>query len=1324
MFLILAIAIGAGVAIGGLWVHDTYFPSAARCLEKARSRFDKAEQVYAHDPTAAEPLYLDVDEQLDQMAERATKDDTATNVQGFLLRAKVLLRRARIAGAREKAEGKAHDADSESVKHDTVALGIYHEMLEKYDRSNVDAASYLLDYYMAIDDVGRAEQYAPILAAYQPAEGEKITPELVTRQAASHYLLADKYLRGPNPQPALALRAMEAIEKLPPPDGSTNLKKEKRWREYAIEARAWKVRLDMARKQAAQGAPPAKGAVADDPAAQLRAKIAEGIARAQADVKAPLVPADDKNPAMPALARLNPTNVRGILDFLTLAIENSTSKEEIIERADLLLTVCEQLIAGKKTRQTTFTAVANHLAKLPTLVDQPAKERNDPNLGLSTDEWRGIEDRLRKVIEVAVAAGASIPPDCCLELARKARAGRRWEDMEKSAKQGLDLARKNKLAPDAATVLNLHAEAAWALFAQNKTADAEEHLKAMRNKPGVARMANVIDGLAAVREGRLEAGVLNLAASQQDPRFARSLLPVLGLARAFQGLGDPSRALLQFNKLDAAYKALDQLSEEERMLAAEFFPSADAVSLEELRCHLALNQVEPALAYKKRLESRPLGLAARLLVINHYLAAGRGEMAKGNTLDARDLFDAADKELKAVPQEARGEPAVVWANVLLTASRSGAGNVDKAEQMLKDHVASHPSFESHLLLVRWLEGRKRLDAANAVLADMDTRFADRKPAIAAMRARLGLLAGQGDLGRLVALFPGPADDASGDVLQVLYLTGADGNGKPRTLLDALLGWHDSRMLLNLWNGEKAQAAGKLEDAIHAYGQALLPSRYQREAQTGLLTSLVALADKDSPKRALDLIQDLRHDTPQDPALLAAYAEMSLRLDAIQGPASMEAALSDLERVLAPLNRRAVAADLKARGYYVAGRPDLTRAEAARALQLDPAYAPVLALAARVAAETENYEACQTYAEELERALYGTPDAKREAPVVAAPRGVLDRPLPTAIDGQYWRAVAAEHLGRKQEAQRLYETLIDKHPTVAAGYLGLAKLRERAKDMPGALASALASVRQWRAKNPKDSAGAAAEVRLLVLSNKIDEAQKAGDAYAGDNAAALVTVGRAFLAAKAYNQAEAYGRRALQAAKEKADTVAAQLVIGDACRARALAQAHEARKNDVEKALAAYKAAWALTPGNPAAGYPLASLQALECNEGDAAYAVVQSARKGLNGERMVSGDRLSVDQLETLADVYRIAKHTGDSVMLLQEAVKQHYKREPRVLLRLGLAYRDQKMLGNASAVLLQAEQAALERADAAPADQKSRWEAVAEKARMEREKLDGKPKK
>jgi tetratricopeptide (TPR) repeat protein len=1357
LFFLVAIVIGGAAGIGGYWAYDTYFPPPERLLDKAKEKFDKGNQAYQDKHLdQARKLYEECNAYLGQLNRKVEAGEAKdfNMAPAHLLHYRVLAKLYTFQKEDDAKAGKANDPDSPSATLAKQSNAALNQVLQS-DRNNAEAAAILLDKCFAEDDLDKGEFYAETLVKVkleELAQGEEskyfdikslqmetttsentLLKELPSRIAASHFLMARRALRGPNPKPELALEHLRAIEAM-----SIGGKKDKRWRELALETQALKIRLDMARQQAASGVKQAKGVVKEDVAKELAAKIDEGMAKAKKDT-AEQVPGDGTNPPTPYLASLNPTNVRGVLDFLVTAIETSTTKEEVIERANLLLVACDQIVSVKKPREASVKAVAAHLAQLPGAVDKPAEQRKVPALRLLAADWAPIEGRMIKVVETTTTAGAALDPEAYLELARKAHKDGRWKDAEEMAKRGLEVARKNKQDEKFTVVKQLHGEAAWAMFMQHKTAAAEAHLAVMRKERGLARTANMIDGLTAVREGRHETGVRNLVAAQQDPRYARSVIAIMGLARAYEGLSQMDRALVNLRKLDAIYKSSDTLTDEERTLAADFLPDADTVALEAMRCHLALNQVEPALEYKKRLEQRPNGMAARMLLINHYVTAGREELARGNPLDARDDFDAARKELALARKTNPDEPALVWADIILTASqpdlsrpfglqasagspKAGPSSVEKAEEALKSYVAKRGDFPSHLLWVRWLESQGRYDDAAKVLGDMEQHFGDRKKVIEALKARLALVRDRSsEAGKLVAALRGSMPDLNGDVLQVLYLLNETGT-RSHTLLDTVLGLNESNVLFHLWDGQRKQHAGQYADAVRSYGRALTPGRYQAEAQIGLLTSLLALADKDSPRSAAELIDELRRDNIADPVVLLAYAEMNRRLDNVlqgrDGRDSMEAGCRMLERALG--RDSAVAADFLARGFYAAGRADLARSEVERALQLNREYPPALALAARVAAEAGDHEACLSYAEDLERVLYGTPEGKREAPVAAAPHSVLDRTPPTMVTAHYWRAAALEALGRKEEAKRVYQDMMAKHPNLSTGYLGLAGMRERAGDLPGALEY----VRQWREKNPADAEGLTAEVRLLVKAGKLADAEQAAEGYAkGKDATSMLVAARAFAAARAYDQAEAYGRKAVEGASQNRAILAeANLVVGDACMDRARSKQGDARKADVEKALAAYKAVWALQPGNPAAGLHMAYLQAKEQNEADAAYAVAQQARKGLYSQRMIGGDRLSLEQLDILGDVYRLSKHAGDAVALFREAVKR-YPQEPGVHLQLGLAYRDQRMVREAMSALSQAQLTAQQRADTAKdADQKARWQSIADNARKEREKLEIKP--
>jgi tetratricopeptide (TPR) repeat protein len=1326
----MAILIGGGLGAGGLWVYYTYFPPPDYLLTKAEDKYQQAEEKLQANQTAnAEKLYKEANAYLVKL-ENDGKD--ANNPKAYLLKSKVLYRLSTLAAKTDQGT-----AGSESVK---LAYEHNNALLEtlRHDPENGEAAGILFTKCMADDDLDKAEFYAEAVAKYKPEEGKDFG-DMATRVAAAHYILGKAALRGPSPRPDIALEHLRQIEETLP-----QAKDEpRRWRELALEAQALKMSLDLAKKRETAPAKPAPGKapVEDKRAEELQRKIVAGVERAKADLAHTENTADGVKATLPTL---NPTNMRGVLDFLLLSIETATTKAELQERANLLLQVCDQLTDVKAPREATTRAVAAHLAQLPTAVDKPAAERKVPALRLLAADWKPMEDRMRKIVQ-GLPAGANLDPDAYLELARKAHKDNRWKDAEEMAKKGLELAANNKKYAGTAA---LHGEATWALFMQGKMQAAEPHLAAMRKERGLARTANFIDGLSAVREGRLETGIKNLVTAQQDPRYARSPLVFMGLARAYEGTGQTERALTMLRKLENAYKNADQLNDEERVLAADFLPDADSVNFEIFRSLLKLNQIEEALKYKEKLDKRAAGLAARILLINYYVNQGREALAQSNLLDARDAFASARQELKIAQVTYPNEPALVWADIVLIGSqpdmsrpfglqasagapKTGLTALEQAERKLHDYVEKKNDFESHLLWVRWLESQGRYDDTDAALAKMAEAFPDHAKQIESLKARLALVRSRSsEAAKLVDVLRGKPSDSAGDVLQVLYLTAQGEPSAKSQTLNTVLGKHESNVLSYLWRGQLAQQAGKYAEAAYAYGRALPPSRYQAEAQVGLLTSLLALADKDSPKEAAKVIDELRRDNSIDPVVLLAYAEMSRRLDSIQGRDGMEGGLRLLERVLASQKQQnaAVAADFLARGYYAAGRADLARTEAARALQIDPSYAPALALSARLAAEAEDWDACLANAEELERSLYGTPAARAEADRGPAPHSVLDRTQPTMTEANAWRAVALEHLGRTEEAKRVYQELVKRHPKLSTGYLGLATMREHAKDMPGALEY----VRQWRGQNPTDRRGLAAEVRLLVKAGKVDEANKSAEQFVADSMkakdadehAALLTVARAFASARAYDQAEEWGRKAVAAADKKGKdaVIAAQMVVGNACLARAMAEQGDARKADVDKAIAAYQAVWTLVPGHRGAGIRMAYLRAKERKEGDAAYQTAQDARKGRYSQKMLGGDRLSVDELESLSEVYRASKHAPEATMLLREAAKR-YPQEPKVYYQLGLAYRDQRMVRDAVLTLNQAQLSAQQKADAAKdPDQKARWQAMADEARTEREKLEVKP--
>jgi tetratricopeptide (TPR) repeat protein len=866
----------------------------------------------------------------------------------------------------------------------------------------------------------------------------------------------------------------------------------------------------------------------------------------------------------------------------------------------------------------------------------------------------------------------------------------------------------------------------------------------LRGQKGLPGDVPLLEGLLAAEDGRPEQALAQLQLAQRDARYTLDLLPVIGLAKAYMGLGVYKEALAELQKIQEVVKKPKALTPEQEMAGGELLRDL-VLDREMLHCYLALGQLDKAVEVKTRLENTPQGLAARILVVNYYLAVGRARAAQKEYLDAREALDAAKKELDAAAAINPNDPNVVWAKAVLALSDPRSPNTGgptpeqkaaTAEHVLKAYAAKK-DFAGALLWTRWLESRGRRDDLRAALTQMRQDFPARKGDVDALEARLTVLHGEREQeAQLVEAVRAGKDDLSGDALQVLYLLTRDGSAteSTKTLL-AVLGRHQSHVLAQLWKGQVYQHAGQLAEAARAYARALAPSPYQFEAQFGLLTTLLALANKESPPReAFNLTNDLVLEGYSDPVLLVGYAEMARRMDRLLGRSGMQSALGSVEVQLTRARKDpAVAADLLARGWYAAGRPDLALKEALRAAQLNPEYGPPQALVALLYAEAEDWNQCLDQAERLAQLLPARAPAGHNAP--SGPRSILDRTQPSPTDALYWKAVALVHLGRPDEAHRVYDTLTTKYPDLLLGYLGQAGLREKLKDYPGALEW----VKRWRDHAPEDLHGLEAEVRLLALSGKLDGADKEAEHFLSNLHAnpgqkqhvkdspaqrewqVLYHVARAFASAKAFDRAEAWAGRALAAIGKlsasdnglvRHDQVATHLLLGRIAEQRGQPQ----------KAIDEYQAVRKLDPGHRAAGMRLAWLR--KESEPSSAYAIALAACKCADGDKPISGDRLSLDELNILGEVYLAAKdkeHAREVATLFTDAL-QRYPAEPQVLLHLGQAERD---AGNAKLALthfgLALTTAQQKAAGARDAEHKARWEALAEKASRFRDELNPK---
>lgn len=1349
---VVLIVLVAGLVVAGKWAYDTYFPQPEALLASAQKHFNHGQDALARkDLGEAQRNYEFARIQLDKLIDLKEVPGPLRG-DAFLLRHKTFKALAEIA-VEQKDEARALDLTNAAwtAAHEAVAA----------DPSKVEALVLIQDYLFSRDEIDAAEPYSELLVQFG-SETMSDDPSYPSKLMAAHYVLARRALRAKTPNPDVALTHLHAIERILADAAESG----PRWREIDLEAQALKVKADESRKAAASRPGAAKGP--NEAQRQLDERVPQWVERARAELDKPLEPTADTKEGRPHLQTLRPTNRRGLLQFLVLAVELAPDRGKVDDRARLTLSVCEKVTAGDRPKPLIQREVAAAVGQLALTLARLQAPRQ-----LTPKEWAEVSNHIQLLADAAQKSGTPVDPAAYLALALgEAQHGpgdqaARLAAAERLTRAGLEAAEKRQLGPDKEIVQDLNSELAWLLLLQKKNAEAEKPLGLLRKQRTAASRVHVMEGLVAVRDGRLEQGLQHLRLAQQNPKYARTAYVLAGLADAYLGLGDYANAVAPLQALEALLQKQDQLTDEERLVTRELLPTdPDRVQRELLRCYLALGRLDDALRVKEQIENRPEGLAARIILINYYLDVGRLKQAADNYLDARDAFYAARKELTAARKLHPDDPSLVWAEarLVLGEGRDAKKNEAKAEELLKAFAAKK-TFEGALLWVHWLMSHQRLDEAHAALVQLETKdFPDRKKELTYLHGQLQLERGQGqDVARLMQTLRADGQELDSDILHVLYLVNVERDpAKADKVLEASLSKNESNILLHYWRAQLAEQGGYWVKAVQEYGKALPFSRYRAASQLGLLRSMRALAQQ-NPKGAYDLAGELQRANPSEPALLLAYSDAARQMDNLK---EMEAALKGLEDVLRRQGaEKGAGADFLARGWVLAGRPDLAWPEIERALRENPDSTPALGLAVLLARDNGDWEHVRERAEILRRLLGGQAGRGGPAPVHGL-RSMLDRSEPSLADALYWNGEALDHLGRVEEARLVYQQLVDQFPDLPGGYFGQADSRERTKDYTGALEW----VRRWRRRSPDELRGIRAELRLLVLAGKPDEANAVAEEFVakeqvrhkaeaeaqnaklppGDAAMrqrfdhdardALVEADRlaaciiaaSFVNAKAFAPAEAWTRRAVELAEKLSPTdgtgqpsavrrralVEVYLLTGELYILRSKTRQGSDRAADVEQGIAAYDKVWKLSPGNFVAGNNLAYLLLKERNQPEAAYLLVQELRRGQHSRKVLSGDRLDLAFLDTLAEVYLGSKHSAEAVDVLKQALQRH-KKEPRVYLLLGRANKDLKRNREAYENLSLAIAYAEERAELAKApEHKATWKALAEEARGEQKEL------
>jgi Tfp pilus assembly protein PilF len=1287
----LLLALAGSAALGVKWYHG----QPAYLLASARRYFDQGEEaLHRPDPAAARAAYQFADAQLRRLSGRDQAPAPATALQ---LRHQVLNRLAALQADEEKNQ-PAGEGEPLSARLAAEARRLAFQAAEA-DATLFEAQAAALNYCFRDDLLTQAIPFAENVLRYRPADADSF-PQLNDYLHGARFVLARAALRTRPPRPDAALEHLAESAALLPPG------REPRWRAFGLEAQARAVKIENIR-EAARPLPGTRppGPEADSAAeavSALRARIAEGLERVRRE-KGRVTPATATEPERAELAKTSPTDVRGLFDFLALAVRESTSAAEALERAGLLVEVCE-VVAAKSPPPIALRTAALTAAGLPRLLGELPEGRRP----LPADR-AALYARVEAVSARALAAGLAVDPATFLRMADLARATGNAGEALRLAEKGLQVASSLQLPDTDPAVLDLHTLAAWMLLALRQPEKTAEHLAPLLADKEHAPAAHLLRGLAAVSDGRLERGAADLRQAALNPRIDQTVYPHLGLARAYLGMGRYGPALEELGRVGAFFARYDRFGPEERAVALQMLPDAGALRLDRLRCLLGLGQVDRARREWEAMSDGPEGPAAGLILVGGLSRLAEQSRRAGNADEARELSDRTPELIATCRRLYPDSAAFVAADARQLLAAPGAEQAAarrEAEKRIKAFTSVRKEPAAALLWARWLAYSGKFDEARAALKRMEEAdFPEQRRAVQMERARLELAAGRSEeVTRLAGELGHEGPDLGIDMLLAAgELRGGNAKGAEERL-DAALTRYGGNGPLHLWLGRLAQARGDFAQAARSYERALEYTAVRGAARTGLLACVLGLAERETPASAAELADRLHAAHPEDAAVLLARAHVARMLDKLAGRDGVDMSLEAMKSALSREGAGAAGAYLAAHCWLACGRPDVARRELEAALKSDPRHVPSLLAAARLVRDSDGWDSCLRYADALEVACPGSADALR------------------------LRGESLAALRRPDEARDAFRTLAEKGPDRPAGFRGLVVLHERTGD----LTEALRQVTAWRRLAPADAEAVRAEVRLRTRLGDPARAEATADeavSAAGRTPSAEVDMALAaeggFADAGALDRAQSRAERAvalaekLPAATRGRALATARAVLAEVLTQRARAETVPARRKEwVDRAVAQYQAARAALPDHFAAGNNLAYLLLRERGDAVAALAIVEGLRKGKYSGTPISGDRFPLEFLDTAGEVYRTAGRPEQAVALFKEAVRR-YADEPRAFVHLGLSYAAAGKPAEAREALARAARLGdAKAAGSVDTGRKARFEALAADARGELEKI------
>jgi tetratricopeptide (TPR) repeat protein len=1335
--------VGLLAVVGGAAAWFWYSDRPDKIYESARAYFEQGEKLRGakssqtkpseDDLSKAKKAYESSQTQVERFVAKAPQDSRVP--EAYMLRYKSLWAQAGIVGQKEEAD-KTPLADSKANGLREEAFRSADRALALSEEKNVEALAAVFAKHFGNNDFRSAQPLARALIENLPPDPLKVEMEdFPVDVIAAYYVVAAKEIENGKPDQALKyLDDSLALERALKPGAKP------RWRAAALEIVALHKKVEQTKN-------PKEVRAAEE---KLQAQLTQYLERARAELKE-TVPTPDGKGTMPLLATLSLTNGNGLIDILVMGVLKSDSHAMTVDRADLLLQVCEKLADTADARSTIYQDAVRGSSRLAAINGPLA-----PNIRLTAEEMAKAQERTIAINDRILEKGGPIDPTAYLEMSRTAQHQNNRARALEMAKRGLKLAADQHIGPGDGRVQSLQAQAAWMLLLDQRPREAEEYLSALGKQKQLKDDVAHMRGLGAVLDGRLDEGVQQLNIARKNPRYKDNLSLLLALSFAYVAQGQLEEALPVLEQLYKIRRTLEIQNREDQIWVAKWQPTLTHASLSLFKCKLAMalklaakpKDVKEADELEKQAVKEHFAELSKTFVaeealaafVNYKLARLRLVEAKApGSLQADLMRKEVERIMKETPSATRNDPRMLWTEINVILSQPETNGVEvvgavaaaigaptdmavrlgelgrlqsgfawqwlKAEQRIMQAVAEQKGEKTiQLAWVRWLLLNGRTDDAVAKLTELEDKAKDEKERRQLQMARARLLVTTGQRQKADELIQemrqgGQDLDVALIYADTLLLTGNEAEAQ-RVVTEALNkpdAKQDETGMYYFWQGQIHQRKGDYSEAIPSYERALQYTQFKTRSQSAILACVLGIAggppgkpDKANPEGALKEARRLRAAHPHDPVILLTYAIAARQMDDIYDDAGMEGALADMIKALAEDKANAANGPyVAAQQWVAAGRPDRARQE----LKSNKNHLPSVVLAMELASADESW-------------------AEMTADLQAA-----EKLMPEALDLPLWRALLHQSKGELKEAREIYVKFIEAHPKLNTGYLGLARMHERAKEYK----EALDWVKKWREKMPEELNGQQALVRVLARDGQVAEAAKQADAFIRDAVEKVRHARDEWEAKNPITETDKDKAKALaeQRARDRAETIEVMELtltlqfIGELQRGGAFAEAEkwlnaralplveklpeELRKRNrlalklvraslyleqgrqlkeksperakyMDLAIQEYDDVYKEEPGNLVAGNNLAWLLVKEKNEPARALGLVEEVRKGKFSRQPISPERLMVDFLDTLGVVYRANGMNQESLNLFKEATQKHYNDDPRVIMHLGLA--------------------------------------------------------